>query len=193
MVTRQPEPALWTAEAFLDPLGWVGAAVSQNGLRSLSFQSGPQGVHPGPAGNPGNLLSSPADLALQALDQVREYLAGGRRCFEVPIDWAQMRPFQQQVLRFTAAIPFGEVRTYGQLASSLGQPGGSRAVGAALGANPIPIIIPCHRVIGGDRRLHGFSAPDGIETKAWLLRLEGHSIINHRMVVGNQGQYEFRF
>ena len=150
---------LWKAEAHFGALGWVSVAVSPAGLRSLSFAAGPQGIAPDLETRAGSQQVSPADLARQALDQVREYLAGERRCFELPIDWAQMRPFQQKVLQITAAIPYGEVRTYGQVAGSLGQPGGSRAVGAALGANPIPIVIPCHRVIGSDRRLHGFSAP----------------------------------
>lgn len=190
-----PEQPLWTAAAPFDRLGWVCAAVSEDGLRALSFEEGPRDLPPHPAGSPGS--SQPAlDLALRTLDQVREYLAGERRCFEIPIDWSQMRPFQQRVLRFTAAIPYGQACTYGQVAASLGLPGGSRAVGAALGANPIPIVIPCHRVVGGDRRLHGFSAPGGIETKAWLLALEGHSIVNHRIRIasqGKQGQYEFGF
>jgi methylated-DNA-[protein]-cysteine S-methyltransferase len=193
VLNQPPETNLRNAGAYLDFLGWVCVAVSRDGLRSLSFTPDPREINPGRDSSVNAPDDPLIDLALQALDQLREYLSGARRCFDLPIDWTHMRPFQQQVLRFTAAIPFGEVCTYGQVAKSLGQPGGSRAVGAALGANPIPIVIPCHRVIGADRRLHGFSAPGGIKTKAWLLELEGHNLSNHRSVVGKQGQYEFRF
>ncbi len=93
-----------------------------------------------------------------------------------------IKGFQRDVLQLTAEIPFGEVRTYGELAQQLGKLGASRAVGTALARNPMALVIPCHRVIGSDRKLHGFAAPNGIKTKAWLLELEGHEIKNDRVV-----------
>lgn len=75
------------------------------------------------------------------------------------------------------AIPYGQVRSYGRLAASLGhEVSAARAVGRALAANPMPIIVPCHRVVGSDGELRGYAAPGGVATKAWLLRLEGRPV-----------------
>ena len=105
--------------------------------------------------------------------QLQEYFAGARRRFDLPLDMSRMRPFQRRVLQTALAIPAGTVWTYGQVARTIGNPRASRAVGAALGSNPIPVIIPCHRVIGSDGRLHGYGTGDGLPTKRWLLELEG--------------------
>jgi methylated-DNA-[protein]-cysteine S-methyltransferase len=109
--------------------------------------------------------------ALQAaLTQLREYFAGRRRRFDVPVDPAGTS-FQQRVWSAIAAIPFGETTSYGAIAAALGGADKARAVGAAVGANPIPIIIPCHRVIGSDGSLTGYAG--GLRMKIWLLRHEG--------------------
>ncbi|GAB4582057.1 MAG: methylated-DNA--[protein]-cysteine S-methyltransferase [Anaerolineales bacterium] len=107
-----------------------------------------------------------------ARPQIEEYLQGKRTKFEVEINWALCTPFQRQVLEQQLAIPYGETRTYGQLAAQIGKPRAARAVGRAGATNPIPLIIPCHRVIGADGSLRGYAAPGGIQTKAWLLALE---------------------
>jgi len=104
--------------------------------------------------------------------QIQEYLSGERTTFDLEIDWRLITPFQRQVLELQLAIPYGETRTYGQLAAQLGKPRAARAVGRAGATNPIPLIIPCHRVIGSDGSLRGYGAPGGIQTKAWLLALE---------------------
>ncbi len=105
--------------------------------------------------------------------QLGAYLNGEREEFEVAIDWGVMTPFREMVLREVMAIPYGRLSTYAGIASGIGRPGSVRAVGRANATNPIPIVIPCHRVIGSDGKLHGYGAPGGLETKAWLLRLEG--------------------
>lgn len=110
---------------------------------------------------------------VEAARQIGEYLAGKRQTFDLPIDWSVMPAFQQQALRATFAIPFGQTATYGEIARQIGKPGAARAVGRAEATNPMPLVIPCHRVIGADGGLHGYGAPGGLETKAWLLRLEG--------------------
>jgi methylated-DNA-[protein]-cysteine S-methyltransferase len=102
-------------------------------------------------------------------EQLDEYFAGRRRRFDLPLAPAGT-PFQRQVWEALAAIPYGETRTYGEVARSLGRPDASRAVGAANGANPLPIVIPCHRVVGSDGSLTGFGG--GLETKSALLELE---------------------
>jgi methylated-DNA-[protein]-cysteine S-methyltransferase len=107
------------------------------------------------------------------MQQLDEYFEGQRQHFEVPVDYHQMTDFQQQVLQTAEAIPPGQVWTYAQLARHIGKPRASRAVGNALGSNPIPIIVPCHRIIGSDGQMRGYSGGGGIASKKWLLHLEG--------------------
>jgi methylated-DNA-[protein]-cysteine S-methyltransferase len=102
--------------------------------------------------------------------QLGEYFAGERRAFDIPLEFRGPE-FQKSVWQALLTIPFGETRTYGQIAQQIGRPTASRAVGAANGANPISIIAPCHRVIGADGSLTGFAG--GMENKRLLLNLEG--------------------
>jgi methylated-DNA-[protein]-cysteine S-methyltransferase len=83
-----------------------------------------------------------------------------------------MTPFQQAVLMTVDEIPFGETRSYGEIAAELNKPGAARAVGRANATNPIPLVIPCHRVIGADGSLRGYGAGEGLRTKKWLLEFE---------------------
>jgi len=101
--------------------------------------------------------------------QLNEYFAGNRREFDIPLDMRGTR-FQKSVWEALLAIPFGETRSYGQIARQLGNANATRAVGAANGQNPIPIVVPCHRVVGSNGTLTGFGG--GLETKAQLLSLE---------------------
>lgn len=119
----------------------------------------------------GRLLHRGPTPALHAaLTQLREYFAGKRRIFDVPVDPAGTE-FQRHVWAAVAAIPYGATVSYGALATQLGGEQPARAIGAAVGANPIPIIIPCHRVIGADGSLTGYGG--GLRMKVWLLRHEG--------------------
>lgn len=111
-----------------------------------------------------------APVLVQARRELEEYAAGRRRRFEVPFE-LEGTHFQCEVWKALFEIPYGEVRTYGQLAEALGRRGASRAVGAAAGKNPLPVIVPCHRLIGAGGALTGFSA--GVAIKRWLLELEG--------------------
>jgi len=108
-------------------------------------------------------------ILLDTERELGEYFAGKRRTFSVPLDM-RGTSFQKNVWQALLAIPFGETRSYGQLAKQLGNPQAMRAVGAANGRNPISIIVPCHRVIGSSGKLTGFAG--GLETKAYLLNLE---------------------
>lgn len=105
--------------------------------------------------------------------QVREFLSGERLRFDLPIDLSAASEFQRKVLLAAAEVPRGQVTTYAGLARRIGRPRAARAVGQALGHNPIPIILPCHRVLASDGSLGGYSAPDGVRTKARLLQIEG--------------------
>ncbi len=105
--------------------------------------------------------------------ELREYLGGKRSAFTIPIDWTLFRPFQRETLQIVFRIPYGETRTYGEIANQLGKPKASRAVGRANATNPMPLVIPCHRVIGMDGKLHGYGGGEGLKTKEWLLKMEG--------------------
>lgn len=125
--------------------------------------------------------NAPGSLILQAQTQLFEYLEGKRKVFGIPLDWESIRGFQKDVLQLTLNIPFGEVHTYGQLATLLHKPGAARAVGAALARNPMPILIPCHRVVSTNRNLTGYLGSKGITTKQWLLEREGHRIVGQKL------------
>lgn len=105
------------------------------------------------------------------MKQVRDYLAGRRTSFDVDLDLAWVTPFRHEVLLACAAVPRGQVATYGDLARTVGSPNAARAVGNTMRTNPMPIVIPCHRIVGSDGSLTGFGG--GLDVKARLLELEG--------------------
>jgi len=109
-------------------------------------------------------------LLRRARQQVTEYFAGARQTFDLPLR-VDGSAFQRAVCAAMLEIPFGETRTYGEIARELGQ--SAQAVGRACGHNPIPVLIPCHRVMGADGKLTGYSGQGGVETKVALLRHEG--------------------
>lgn len=104
--------------------------------------------------------------------ELGEYLKGKRRDFTFAIDWSVLKPFQLKTLKAVYDIPYGEIQTYADIAMQIGHPNAYRAVGRANATNPMPIVIPCHRVIGTDGKLHGYGGGDGLPTKEWLLKLE---------------------
>jgi O-6-methylguanine DNA methyltransferase len=108
----------------------------------------------------------------ESLHQLSEYLAGIRRQFNLSLDLSRFSPFQLTVLQLTSDIPYGQTSTYKEIAIKIGKPQAARAVGRVEATNPIPIIIPCHRVIGSDGSLHGYGGPGGIRLKSWLLQME---------------------
>ncbi len=111
----------------------------------------------------------------QAIAQLREYFEGRRNRFDVPLDFAGVTPFTRAVLDATAEIPFGHLSTYRDIATRIGKPGATRAVGNALGRNPIPVIVPCHRVVRSGGSLGGYTG--GIQIKERLLALEGAALV----------------
>ena len=113
-------------------------------------------------------------LLSEAAEQLAAYFAGDLHRFNLPLA-PEGSPFQNSVWREMSAIPYGVTRTYGDLAKAIR--GEARAVGTACGANPIPIIIPCHRVVGADGEMTGFSGGRGVETKVALLKLEGAMLL----------------
>jgi len=114
-----------------------------------------------------------SNLLIEAQKMVKNYFKGKKVAFDLPLDRSGFSSFQEQVYALTKMIPYGEVKTYGKIALGIGKPKASRAVGAALSQNPLPLFIPCHRVIRKDGGLGGFSCPDGVRMKTTLLTLEG--------------------
>ncbi len=115
------------------------------------------------------VLASPRRLD-EPRRELDEYFAGSRREFAVALDWQLIRGFAQRILRATAAIPYGAVSSYGRVAAEAGSPRGSRAAGNALGSNPMPIVIPCHRVLHSGGGLGGYTG--GVDRKRTLLAIE---------------------
>ena len=153
---------------FRTSWGWCGVTATAVGVRQVIL---PQPNRLAALQCLGNKLPGNAPLAEAAAQQLQEYFQQRRRKFTVPVDISTLPTFTQRVLAGCAAIPWGTTRTYGQLAAQVGRPGAARAVGQALGRNPVPILIPCHRVIRADGGLGGFGA--GLEMKRRLLELEG--------------------
>jgi len=125
---------------------------------------------------------APAEFALER-EALQLYFSGGNPAFSFQLDFSGATPFQKAVLKAVRKIPYGQVRTYQWIAQQIKNPLSMRAAGSALGRNPFPIVIPCHRVIREDGLLGGFSAPLGVQMKAALLGLEGISLdhINFRL------------
>ena len=148
------------------PVGDLRLAVSNQGLiavewadTQLDFDS--------------YLLPFEPELVSPYAAQLREYLEGKRREFTFPIHWGIFRPFQKEALQRVFKIPYGETRTYADIALEMKRPRAYRAVGRANATNPMPIVIPCHRLIGRDGKLHGYGGGEGLKTKEWLLKMEG--------------------
>ena len=146
------------------PIGPLMLAADDSGLRHIEFRDN---SHPADRRD----WHGGSNDILQATEaQLGEYFAGQRQAFELPLA-PQGTPFQLQVWEVLARIPFGATISYAQLAQRIGNPAGTRAVGAANGRNPLPIVLPCHRVIGADSAMTGFGG--GVPVKEFLLRLEG--------------------
>jgi methylated-DNA-[protein]-cysteine S-methyltransferase len=154
------------------PFGPLLAATTKRGLVKLAFpEEDVDGVLERLARH-----VSPRIVAADAqLDPVRreldEYFGGRRRGFALPVDWTLVGPFGRRVLGVTAEIPYGGVLSYAEVAAEAGSPRGSRAAGNALGSNPIPIVVPCHRVLRSGGALGGYGG--GLDRKRYLLKLEG--------------------
>ena len=154
------------------PFGSLLAASTEQGLVRLAF----------PEENVDTVLErlatrlSPRIVEAPAapqplLRELDEYFSGRRREFDMDLDWSLIGPFGQRVLQVTSEIPYGGVLSYSEVAAEAGSPRGSRAAGNALGSNPIPIVIPCHRVLRTGGNLGGYGG--GLDRKRWLLELEG--------------------
>lgn len=158
-------------------IGPLLLAATGAGLVSVVFHAGPavrdRAVGQLRARLGAEPVETPGSARLtEPIRQLAEYFTGSLREFSLPLDWSLTSGFNRQVLRELAAgVPYGTVVGYGDLARRVGQPGAAQAVGAAMGSNPLPVVVPCHRVVESDGGLGGFGG--GLETKRQLLALEG--------------------
>jgi len=148
------------------PVGDLFVAATDRGLARISYF--PDGMEETLARMFGpRVLRSPLDDVRRELD---EYFEGTRRAFDLPID-LRVAPFHADVLAQLARVPYGQTETYGALATKAGRPKAARAVGTVMNRNPIPIVLPCHRIVGANGSLTGYAG--GLDVKRHLLRLEG--------------------
>ncbi len=158
--------------SFHTTWGWMEIATSEKGVTSIMLPSSHR--KPNQKSIP-NQVSSGNGTSIALWDAARtqliEYLAGERRIFSFPLDMSEGTPFQRRVWRTILRVPYGRVRSYQWVAARVGGSQYARAVGMALGANPAPIVVPCHRIVAHDGSLGGFSC--GLPMKRRLLNLEG--------------------
>lgn len=167
------KPCLSTGELEGTPLGDLWLAVSDQGLAAIEWGKPRDAFEAYLTKRFKRPVEYKPKRVAEAASELREYLNGKRHFFTITIDWMLLRPFQRAVLQATHAIPYGETRTYKEIAEQVGRHHAARAVGRAEATNPMPLVIPCHRVIGTDGKLHGYGLGEGLKTKEWLLKLEG--------------------
>jgi methylated-DNA-[protein]-cysteine S-methyltransferase len=175
----QTKPMLHST-AHQTPVGMLTLVASDRGLRAVLWpRLSPQraGISPRPR------RDADHPILRKTVQQLDEYFAGSRTSFELPLDLEGTR-FQLAAWRSLADIPFGATTTYGRQAAGLGIPRAARALGAANGANPVCIVLPCHRVIGADGSLTGFGG--GLPTKQWLLDHEARVLVTRTIVPNPQ-------
>ena len=169
----------WMEDTLVGPLQ-IGA--SEKGLSSIILM-GADRFPPLAMGKDIRRNSQALRFLDQAVDQLKAYFKRSLREFDIPLDLTGQTAYTKRILMATAAIPYGSVITYGELAWQSGSPQGARAVGGAMRRNPIPIIIPCHRVLTSKHKLHGYSARPGLAAKARLLELEGLRVVDEQVLV----------
>lgn len=147
------------------PIGDLAVAADDTGVCGVRFS--PFQVDP----------VEPAGLLAAAVDQLRAYFAGERTGFDLPLSVRHGSDFERAVWSALCQIPYGQMRTYGEIAASVGDPSAARAVGVACNRNPLPVVVPCHRVVGAGGKLVGFGG--GLPRKRFLLELESRIAMQH--------------
>lgn len=174
---------------FPSELGWMAVSWVGNRLTRLTFGQS-TGAAAAMALTGGDMESAtaketPPRWVLDVCERLQSYAAGHDEQFDdVPLDLSHLTGFQAKVAKACRAIRRGRVRTYGELAASVGTPGAARAVGSVMAKNRFPIIIPCHRVVGSSGSLGGFSADGGISVKRRMLEMEGVALKGHKRAAG---------
>lgn len=166
------------------PLGSVGIVVTSRGLAHVLLTQRTPGQTRTLLKARYSAAEHDPDLLPDFQHELRAYFAGERLRFRVKIDLSGLTGFQREVLAACRRVEYGQTTTYGALARQIGRPLASRAVGQALGRNPVPLVIPCHRVLAGNGSLGGFSAEQGVALKRYLLDLEASATTTIRDVAG---------
>lgn len=176
---QQPLPCSCRVRAFAG-VGWLAPVVGEHGLLAvvtgvaeLEVRQRLRQHFPG--------CNETGTGATAAMEQLAEYLQGRRRGFSLPCDLSGLPPFTRSVLETLCRVPYGTTVSYGALARLVGRPGAARAVGGVMAHNRWPIVIPCHRVVGADGGMVGYSGGNGVTSKRWLLALE------QRLAAGSGG------
>jgi len=170
--TAAEEGLLDAAYDFVDsPVGRLLVATSKRGLCRISYDADADSELEGLARSFGVRVLRSAKPIDPARRELEEYFEGTRRRFDLTVDVTLLADFNRRVLRELARVPYGEVVTYGELAARSARPTAARAVGTVMNRNPLPIVLPCHRVIGANGKLVGYAG--GLQRKEQLLRLEG--------------------
>lgn len=157
--------------------GWIGASATDRGIARIALPCRRRADALLEMSHALNHLASGGGEAairfeMRAISLLANYFRTGRMDWDLPLDLGGATDFEKKVWQAARKILSGEVITYGELARRIGQPGAARAVGRALGRNPVPLAVPCHRIVGAKGRLTGFSAPGGVELKARLISHE---------------------
>jgi methylated-DNA-[protein]-cysteine S-methyltransferase len=168
---------------FKTRMGWCGFAVGDKGVLGMILPvQGKNRAHELIEERwPGGKFSSSVHETIK--EELERYFAGERVVFSFPLDFSGCSPFARLVYEAAMAIPYGEVRSYGWVCGAAGRPGASRAVGRAMGRNPFPPVVPCHRVVKGDGTLGGFSAEMGLPLKLRMLKMEGVDVLDGNRVM----------
>ena len=167
LIPGRQSPMSLFCDTLVTPLGTLTLEASERGLSSIGFPNRPKSI----AGR-GRLTSN--NVIKLAKQELTAYFASQLKEFSVPLDW-HGTAFQESVWRALTAVPFGEAVSYADIARAIGRPQSARPTGGAVGRNPLPIIVPCHRVIGSDHTLTGFTG--GLNIKVALLELEGRLVV----------------
>ncbi len=174
-----PRPDRETREVFVfsTELGWMAILGFAGELEALTFGHGSPDAALQTLAGPRQLEAESRRWNESLIRGLEAYARGKRQTFvDIPIAWHFCTAFQREVMEACRRIPWGKVVSYGELARRAGHPGAARAVGQCMANNRIPLVVPCHRVVGADGRLRGYSAVGGLETKRRLLALEGTAV-----------------
>ncbi|WP_259782641.1 methylated-DNA--[protein]-cysteine S-methyltransferase [Aestuariispira ectoiniformans] len=167
---------MYSFSLFETPIGRCGIAWTMQGIARFCFPEGNDDRTKGRLlkGIDAVEADTPPALIRQAIDLVRQLMAGEKISFAaIPLDLTGVSDFHRRVYQEISKIPPGQTATYGEVAARVGEPKGAQAIGQAMGRNPIPVIIPCHRVLAAGSSLGGFSGAGGVDTKRRLLEIEG--------------------
>lgn len=181
-LTNMDDYSICFGSASTARLGQIWAATSVFGLVAVEFGVARPRFERALRAKSRRAVDYAPGRVRDATTQIKEYVEGKRRAFDLRIDWSVFSSeFQRCTLRAVLGIPYGETRTYAEIAAQIGHPGAARAVGGANAANPMPLVIPCHRLIGADGTLRGYGGAGGLRTKTWLLNMEGAGKLQPRV------------